>query len=29
LKDSKKNDANVANTTKDSSLDEEVCAFSA
>jgi hypothetical protein len=27
LKDSKRNDANVANTTKDSSFDEEVCAF--
>jgi hypothetical protein len=29
LKDSKRSDANVANTTKDSSFDEEVCAFSA
>jgi hypothetical protein len=29
LKDSKRSDANVANTTKDSSSDEEVCAFSA
>jgi hypothetical protein len=29
LKDSKRSDANVANTREDSSFDEEVCAFSA